>query len=93
MVGPCRSDTTPTGPRQAWRRDKPFVISIDPLLVNQRAQIITLAAHYAVPGIYAWREYAAAGGLMSYGSDLAASYRETGVYVGRILKGESAICA
>ena len=65
-----------------------FVVSIDPLLVNQRAQIIALAAHYAVPGIYAWREYAAAGGLMSYGSDLAASYRETGIYVGRILKGE-----
>jgi putative ABC transport system substrate-binding protein len=65
-----------------------FVVSIDPLLVNQRAQIIALAARYGVPGIYAWREYAADGGLMSYGSNIAASYRETGIYAGRILKGE-----
>jgi len=65
-----------------------FVVSIDPLLINQRAQIVAMAARYGVPGIYAWREYAAAGGLMSYGSDLAASYRETGIYAGRMLKGE-----
>jgi putative ABC transport system substrate-binding protein len=41
-----------------------------------------------VPAIYEWREFAAAGGLMSYGTNLADTYRQVGVYTGRILKGE-----
>jgi len=45
-------------------------------------------AHHAVPAIYQFREFAAAGGLMSYGTDLADTYRQVGVYAGRILKGE-----
>lgn len=59
----------------------------DPFFTNQRAQIVALAARHAVPAIYEWRLFPTAGGLMSYGSDLADSYRLAGVYTGKILKG------
>ena|SRR5436190_236227 len=65
-----------------------LVVGIDPFLTNQDAQIVALAARHAVPTIYGWRELPFAGGLMSYGTSLADSYRQVGVYVGRILKGE-----
>ena len=64
-----------------------LVVSTDPFFTDQRAQIVALAARHAVPAIYVWREYAAAGGLMSYGTDLPDSFRQTGVYTGKVLKG------
>jgi putative ABC transport system substrate-binding protein len=64
-----------------------LVVSTDPFFTDQHAQIVALAARDAVPAIYVWREYAAAGGLMSYGTDLADSFRQAGVYTGKILKG------
>jgi putative tryptophan/tyrosine transport system substrate-binding protein len=60
----------------------------DTLFVTRRVQLITLAVRHALPALYHRRELAEAGGLMSYGSDLPDQYRQTGVYVGRILKGE-----
>jgi putative ABC transport system substrate-binding protein len=64
-----------------------LVVSADPFLSNQREQIVALASRHAVPAIYAWREFAAAGGLISYGSSLPAAFRLMGIYAGKILKG------
>jgi ABC-type uncharacterized transport system substrate-binding protein len=65
-----------------------FLISPDALFVSRRVQLVTLAARHVLPALYHRREFAEAGGLMSYGSKLADQFRQTGVYVGRILKGE-----
>jgi putative tryptophan/tyrosine transport system substrate-binding protein len=64
------------------------IASSDPLFVAQRDQIVALAARTAIPAIHVFREFALAGGLMSYGTQLADAYRLTGIYVGRILNGE-----
>jgi putative ABC transport system substrate-binding protein len=64
-----------------------LIVSVDPFLNNQRAQIVALAARHAVPAIYGVREFAIAGGLMSYGNDLADFYRQSGIYAAKILKG------
>jgi putative ABC transport system substrate-binding protein len=58
------------------------------LLLDRRVQIVTLAAYHHLPAIYPYREAAEIGGLMSYGPDQADTYRQAGIYTGRILKGE-----
>jgi putative ABC transport system substrate-binding protein len=58
-----------------------------PSFLGRREQIVALAARYKVPTIYDWREYVAAGGLISYGTSLTDTYRNVGTYVGKILKG------
>ena len=53
----------------------------------QRERIVPLASRHAVPAIYAWREFASIGGLISYGSSLVAAYRLVGAYAAKVLKG------
>jgi len=65
-----------------------FLVSPDALFVSRRVQLVTLAARHVLPALYHRREFAEAGGLMSYGSNLTEQFRQTGVYAGRILKGE-----
>jgi putative tryptophan/tyrosine transport system substrate-binding protein len=64
------------------------VIGADAFFIDQNERLVALADHYAVPTIHFVREYATAGGLMSYGGNLTDNYRLIGVYTGRILKGE-----
>lgn len=64
-----------------------LVITIDPLFLASRAQLIQLAAAHRIPAIYPTGEFALDGGLISYGSDVAALYRQLGLLAGRILKG------
>jgi putative ABC transport system substrate-binding protein len=63
-------------------------IGVDPFFGNHVDQLVALATRYKVPTIYPWREFTAAGGLMNYGASIPNSFRQVGVYTGRILKGE-----
>jgi putative tryptophan/tyrosine transport system substrate-binding protein len=65
-----------------------LVIGADPLFNSRNGRLASLAANHAIPAIYQFREFAAAGGLASYGGSLTDAYRVAGVYTGRILKGE-----
>jgi putative ABC transport system substrate-binding protein len=67
---------------------KALVMASSPFFDTRRQQIVALAARHAVPTIYHFREYPQAGGLISYGIDIVDTYRQVGLYVSRILKGE-----
>jgi len=65
-----------------------LVVTADPFFNGRREQFVGLAARHVVPAIYEYREFPAAGGLISYGPSLTGTWREVGIYVGRILRGE-----
>jgi putative ABC transport system substrate-binding protein len=69
------------------KRASALVVSDDALFANRRAVLVSLAARHAIPAIYGRRDFAEAGGLISYGASIADQYYQSGVYVGRILKG------
>jgi putative ABC transport system substrate-binding protein len=71
----------------AGKGAKAMITSTDPFFFDVRGRIVALAAHYAIPTIYDFREYPAAGGLMSYGTNIAALYRQVGIYTGKLLAG------
>jgi putative ABC transport system substrate-binding protein len=72
----------------AERKITVLLVGADAFFNNNRPQIVALAARHAIMAIYPWREFPSEGGLVSYGTNLPEAYREAGVYVGRILKGE-----
>jgi ABC-type uncharacterized transport system substrate-binding protein len=81
------ADLDPVFTTLVEKRVNALLISADPFFNTRRAQIVALVARAKVPAMYEFREFAVAGGLMSYGSNLVEAYRQAGVYAGRILNG------
>jgi putative tryptophan/tyrosine transport system substrate-binding protein len=69
------------------KRADALVVGTDSFFFNRRLQLATLATRHAIPAVYNAREYAEAGGLMSYGTSLVEAFRQVGIYTGRILQG------
>jgi len=82
------SDFEPAFANLVERKIPALLIGDDPFLFSQRDQLVRLSARHSIPTIYFSREFADAGGLMSYGTSITNGYRQTGLYVGRILKGD-----
>jgi len=82
------NDITAAFAAVAEQRMEALLVGSSPNYRPREQQIVALAARHAVPTIYSFRGFSEAGGLMSYGTDLADAYRQAGVYAGRVLKGE-----
>jgi len=72
----------------AQKHAEGLVVGASAVFTSERSQLVALAARYAIPAIFEWPDFATAGGLMSYGTNLADGYQQAGIYAGRILKGE-----
>ena len=83
-----RISSTSSGARIALLADTAELVPAPARVLLRREDIAALAASHRIPAIYEQREFAAAGGLMSYGANLIEAYRQAGVYAGRILNGE-----
>ena len=81
-------EITPAFKEAVQKRADAILISPDPLFSSRPVQLARLAARHAMPAIYALREFAESGGLISYGSNFTDMFRQAGTYVARILKGE-----
>jgi putative tryptophan/tyrosine transport system substrate-binding protein len=64
-----------------------LIVATDPILLDRRQQIVAFAARRSLPAVYFVQQFAAAGGLLSYGPSITWMYRQAGIYVGQILKG------
>jgi len=69
------------------QRAQALLVCSSPFFNGRREQLVVLAAHHSMPAIFEWRDFAVAGGLMSYGTSLSDAYRQVGVYAGQIPKG------
>ena len=81
------ADFDPAFAQMAAQSAGALQVCASPFFLGRRQQIVALAAHHRIPAIYEWQDFAEAGGLMSYGTDLADAYRQLGLYAARILKG------
>jgi ABC-type uncharacterized transport system substrate-binding protein len=88
LTATTNRDISPAFSDAVQKRADALLISADPLFTNRPVQLATLAARHAMPTIYALREFAEVGGLMSYGSNFTDLFRQAGTYTGRVLKGE-----
>jgi putative ABC transport system substrate-binding protein len=88
LEAPTGRDIDAVFPSLAQKPVDALLVGPGSLLYNRRVQIVTLATYHRVPAIYSQREWAEAGGLMSYGTSLSDAYRQAGVYTGRVVKGE-----
>jgi putative tryptophan/tyrosine transport system substrate-binding protein len=71
----------------AQLRSDAVIVVAAPFFTSRHERLVALADHYRMPAMYSWREFPAAGGLISYGASLTDAFRQAGVYSGRILKG------
>jgi ABC-type uncharacterized transport system substrate-binding protein len=86
------SDFDPVFLRLAEHRANALVITTEAFFISRIEQLARLALRYAVPAIFQYRQFVAAGGLMSYGGSFTDSFRQVGVYAGRVLKSSPPIC-